>query len=70
MAGTAHSGKRKPLPASLVGALEERFGNRFQRGEAVLGQHGASESHFAAVLPDAVVFAHSTDDVVALVTLC
>src|SRR3546814_20616705 len=70
MAETAHSGERRPLPSSLIGALEERFGDRFQRGEAVLGQHGSSESHFAPVLPDAVVFAHSTDDVVALVKLC
>ncbi|ALH81141.1 FAD-binding oxidoreductase [Sphingopyxis macrogoltabida] len=70
MAGTVPSGERKPLPASLVGALEERFADRFQRGEAVLGQHGASETHFATVLPDAVVFAHSTDEVVALVKLC
>lgn len=53
-----------------MGALEQRFGDRFQRGAAVLGQHGSSESHFAPVLPDAVVFARSTDDVVALVTLC
>ncbi|WP_372236897.1 FAD-binding oxidoreductase, partial [Sphingopyxis sp. KK2] len=58
------------LPADLVGALEQRFGDRFERGQAVLGQHGASESHFAPVLPDAVVFAQSTDEVVALVTLC
>lgn len=65
-----HPGARKPLPADLVGALEQRFGTRFQRGRAVLEQHGASESHFASVLPDAVVFAQSTDDVVALVTLC
>ena len=70
MAGTEHPGGRKPLPADLVGALEGRFGGRFQRGQAVLGQHGSSESHFAPVLPDAVVFAKSTDDVVALVTLC
>ncbi len=70
MAGTEHPGGRKPLPADLVGALEGRFGDRFQRGQAVLGQHGSSESHFAPVLPDAVVFAKSTDDVVALVTLC
>ena len=70
MAGTAHSGERKPLPAGLVAALEQRFGDRFQRGQAVLGQHGSSESHFAPVLPDAVVFAHSTEDVVALVNLC
>nr|WP_077148083.1 FAD-linked oxidase C-terminal domain-containing protein [Sphingopyxis sp. KK2] len=54
----------------MVGALEQRFGDRFERGQAVLGQHGASESHFAPVLPDAVVFAQSTDEVVALVTLC
>ena len=70
MAGTVKNWERKPLPADLVGALEQRFGDRFQRGTAVLGQHGSSESHFAPVLPDAVVFARSTDDVVALVTLC
>lgn len=70
MAGTAYAGGRKPLPADLVGALEQRFGDRFERGQAVLGQHGASESHFASVLPDAVVFALTTDEVVALVTLC
>ncbi len=70
MAGSDYSGERKPLPADLVGALEQRFGDRFERGQAVLGQHGASESHFAPVLPDAVVFAQSTDEVVALVTLC
>src|SRR3546814_7515726 len=44
MAETAHSGERRPLPSSLIGALEERFGDRFQRGEAVLGQHGSSRS--------------------------
>ena len=33
-------------------------------------QHGSSEAHFAPALPDAVVFARSTDDVVALVELC
>ena len=33
-------------------------------------QHGASEAHFDTVLPDAVVFALSTEDVVAAVKLC
>src|SRR3546814_14457838 len=69
-AETSHSGERRPLPSSLKGSLGERFVDHFQRGDAVLGQHGSSESHFAPVLPDAVVFAHSTDDVVALVKLC
>ena len=42
MAGTVYPGGRKPLPADLVGALEQRFGDRFERSQAVLGQHGAS----------------------------
>ena len=33
-------------------------------------QHGSSEAHFDTVLPDAVVFALSTEDVVAAVKLC
>src|SRR3546814_11186129 len=69
-AETSHSGERRPLPSSLKGSLGERFVDHFQRGDAVLGQHGSCVSHFAPVLPDAVVFAHSTDDVVALVKLC
>ena len=33
-------------------------------------EHGKSETHFAPMPPDAVVFAESTDDVVALVKAC
>jgi D-lactate dehydrogenase (cytochrome) len=33
-------------------------------------QHGSSESHFEAVLPDAVVFPRSTEEVVQIVRLC
>lgn len=46
------------------------FGDRLHLGEAIRRQHGASESHFDVVLPDAVVFARSTEEVVALVRLC
>lgn len=46
------------------------FGDRLHLGEAIRSQHGASESHFDVVLPDAVVFARSTEEVVALVRLC
>ncbi|WP_425506831.1 FAD-linked oxidase C-terminal domain-containing protein [Sphingomonas rhizophila] len=66
----AVSNSRKPLPVDLVGALSERFGARFQMGEAIRLEHGKSETHFAPMLPDAVVFAESTDDVVAVVNLC
>ncbi|MCP2936380.1 FAD-binding protein, partial [Salmonella enterica subsp. enterica serovar Typhimurium] len=48
----------------------ERFADRVQTGEAIRAQHGASETHFATMLPDAVVFARSIDDVVDAVKLC
>lgn len=50
--------------------LRDRFDRQLTTGEAILTQHGASEAHFATVLPDAVVFARSTQDVVDVVNLC
>ncbi|CAN7555899.1 FAD-binding protein [Phenylobacterium sp. LjRoot219] len=61
---------RVPLPAALAGALGERFGGRFTTNPQILLQHGRSESHHAARLPDGVVLAHSTEEVVAVVRLC
>jgi len=61
---------RVPLPSALVEALGERFGDRFHVGQAMCDEHGRSETHFAPMPPDAVVFAESTDDVVAVVNLC
>jgi D-lactate dehydrogenase (cytochrome) len=61
---------RAPLPAAFVETLRSLFGARFHLGEGVRRQHGASESHFENVLPDAVVYAHSTEEVVALVRAC
>ena len=60
----------RPFPAGFADALAARFGPACQMGEAVRAQHGASESHFPTVLPDAVVFAASTADVVDCVNLC
>jgi D-lactate dehydrogenase (cytochrome) len=61
---------RVPVAPDFIEALEARFGDRMQTGEAVRRQHGSSEAHFAPVLPDAVVYARTTDDVVDLVRLC
>ena len=47
-----------------------RIGERLHLTDAMLRQHGSNEAHFDVVLPDAVVFAHSTEDVVDLVNLC
>jgi len=64
------SAARVPLPQGFLARLEARFGANLQTGAAILEQHGSSESHFEAMLPDAVLFADSRDDVVALVNLC
>ncbi|WP_332677109.1 FAD-linked oxidase C-terminal domain-containing protein [Brevundimonas sp.] len=59
-----------PLPSTLVDELRAVFGDRLHLGEAMRSQHGASEAHFDTVLPDAVVFPHSTEEVVTLVRTC
>src|SRR4249919_3828385 len=58
------------LPEALTERLRQHFGDRFQTGEAIRLEHGKSETHFAPMPPDAVVFAESTDDVVAVVRAC
>ena len=68
--GAAQQQPHPPLPVELIGALGERFGDRFQAGDAIRLEHGRSETHFAPMPPDAVVFAETTDDVVAVVNLC
>ncbi|AGS25975.1 FAD-binding oxidoreductase [Rhizobium etli] len=58
------------LPAALSNQLLSRFGNRFSISPALREQHGRGESHHASAMPDAVVFAQSTDDVAEAVRLC
>ncbi|WP_313809610.1 FAD-linked oxidase C-terminal domain-containing protein [Sphingobium sp.] len=61
---------RKPLPDGFIDQLRAIIGDRATLGEAIRSQHGQSETHFDPVLPDVVVFAHSTGEVVELVRLC
>ena len=61
---------RRPVPQALSAALKERFGDRFSMARAVCEHHGRDESPFPMTPPDAVVYAHSTDEVVAVVKLC
>jgi D-lactate dehydrogenase (cytochrome) len=58
------------LPSALLDALRARFGERLATSDAVRLQHGRDESSFAAMPPDAVVFAQNTDEVAATVALC
>jgi len=59
-----------PLPDGFADRLRDAFGSRITFSEAIRRQHGTSEAHFEAMLPDAVVFAQSTEEVVTLVKLC
>lgn len=58
------------LAAAFLDGLAALFGERLSLTQAMRSQHGSSETHFEVALPDAVVFAHSTEEVVALVKLC
>ena len=61
---------RRPVPAELLDALKAAFGERVSTSDAVRAHHGRDESPFDPQLPDAVVFAHSTEDVQTAVKLC
>jgi len=62
--------QRKALPPGFLDAARAMFGDRLKTSEAIRLEHGKSEAHFEPMLPDAVIYAHSTEDVVALVLLC
>jgi D-lactate dehydrogenase (cytochrome) len=51
-------------------ALAERFGTRFQTGQAIRAQHAHTTTYIPAQLPDGVVFVESAEEVKAVVSLC
>ena len=61
---------KQPLPDAFVDALTTRFGARFSTTDAMRAHHGRDESAFDPMLPDGVVFAHSTEEVAEVVALC
>jgi len=63
-------GDNANLPADLIEGLLASFGDRFVTSEAIRLEHGKSETHFEPMPPDAVVYAESTNEVVAAVKLC
>ncbi|MFC5476210.1 FAD-binding oxidoreductase [Paraherbaspirillum soli] len=61
---------KKPLPETLLTALHSLFGERFTTTLAMREHHGRDASSYDPMLPDAVVFAESTDEVAAVLKLC
>ncbi len=61
---------RTPCPPALISALRDAFGDRVTTSQAIREHHGKDESAFPIAAPDAVVFPQTTEEAVALVTLC
>ena len=60
------TGEREPL----IEQIRALLGERISTNRSVLEQHGHGESWHPTQAPDAVCFAHSTAEVVAIVKLC
>jgi len=67
---TATALERVPFNPVLLASLRQRLGDRLSTSAAVCAQHGRDESYHAPHAPDAVAFAHSTDEVAAIMGLC
>ncbi|MGJ7041398.1 D-lactate dehydrogenase (cytochrome) [Shinella sp. BE166] len=56
--------------AEALARLADRFGPRFQTGEAIRSQHAHTTTYIPAQLPDGVVFVETAEEVKAVVGLC
>src|SRR6266481_1206340 len=62
--------RRVPPDASMLVSLRQLLGDRLSTSPAVCAHHGKDESYHPPHAPDAVAFAHSTEEVAAIVKLC
>ena len=63
-------GARRVVSPEFLDALKQKFADRFSTAQAVREHHGRDESPYPAMLPDAVVFAQSTDEVAWVAKQC
>ena len=54
----------------LLAELRKLFSDRLSTAQAIREHHGRDESSYDPMLPDAVLFAQSTEDVAQAVALC
>src|SRR5438132_4772615 len=62
--------RRSSPDGSLLASMRELLADRLSTSVTVCEQHGKDESYHEPHAPDAVAFAHSTDEVSAIVKLC
>lgn len=56
--------------ATAIDVLKQRFGERLQTGQSIREQHGHTTTWIENQMPDAVVFAKSTEEVSEIVKIC
>ena len=61
---------KRPLPAAALTALQALFGERVSTAQALRDHHGRDESAYDPMPPDAVVFAHTTEEIAAAMSIC
>ena len=62
--------ERVQIDPALLASLKQLLGDRLSTSAAVCAQHGKDESYHAPHAPDAVAFAHTTEEVAEIVRLC
>src|ERR671938_249555 len=62
--------RAREFDQSVLADLRALLGDRVSTSAAVREHHGKDESYFPYALPDAVVFAHSTEEVRDIVNIC
>jgi D-lactate dehydrogenase (cytochrome) len=62
--------RNEAIDPAIIAELKARFGDALSTSPAIRLQHGKDESYHAPHLPDAVVFARSTEDVADAVKIC
>jgi len=71
MNAPTHAGSlRRPVPQACLDGLRRLLGERLSVSRAVCEHHGRDESPYPPMLPDAVAYAESVDEVAAVVRLC
>ncbi len=58
------------VPPELLAILQQQFGERLSTRRAILERHGKDESFHPGAPPDAVVFAHSSEEISTVMSLC
>jgi len=53
-----------------ISVLKQRFGEQLQTGQSLREQHSHTTTYIPSQLPDAVIFAQSTEEVQDIVTVC